>query len=100
MGERRWETSRRRVSGLSSPLSPLRSPVCLTVLRLRIRAVRRLDAVVDDDGGAWAELEGAGGDDFVARFHAADDRDLIAAGAAQLHELLADAEERFALVVL
>src|SRR6201995_337976 len=63
----------------------------LAVLRLWVRAVCRLDAVVDDDCGTWAELERAGGDDLVARFHAADDRDLIAARAAQLHELLADA---------
>src|ERR1051325_3341906 len=61
----------------------------LTVFRPRLRAVGRLDGVVDDDGGPRPQLEDAGGDDLLARLHPADDADLVAAAAGQFHELLA-----------
>src|ERR1043166_1067823 len=56
----------------------------LTVFRPRLGAVGRLDGVVDDDGGTRPQLEDAGGDDLLARLHAADDADLIAAAAGEL----------------
>ena len=47
-----------------------------------------LDLVVHLDGGAVAELEDARGHDLLARPRAGDDGDLVAARAAELHELL------------
>src|SRR5512143_2558849 len=61
------------------------------VLRLGGRAVPRLDRVVDEDGRAVPELEGAGGHHLVARLQPRHDRHLVAAGGANLDELLADA---------
>src|SRR5436305_8751482 len=61
----------------------------LAVLRPRRRAVRGLDLVVDLDGGAVAELEDSRGDHLFAGLDTGDDRHLIAARAAELHELLA-----------
>src|SRR5436309_8427984 len=58
------------------------------VLRLGGRIVGGLDLVVDADGGAVAELEGAGRHDFLTGLESRDHRDLIAPGAAQLDELL------------
>src|SRR6266508_190930 len=58
------------------------------IFRLGGRVVGGLDLVVDADGGAVPELEGAGGHDFLACLDARDHRDLVAAGAAQLDELL------------
>src|SRR5262245_56821178 len=50
----------------------------LTVLRLRSRAVGRLNLVVDHNGCAVAKFEHAGGDDLFRRFDAREHFDLIA----------------------
>src|SRR5205809_2327255 len=70
------------------------APLCsrklraLVVLGLGGGIVGGLDLVVDADGGAVAELEGAGGHDFLTGLESRDHRDLVAPGAAQLDELL------------
>src|SRR5215471_11663919 len=63
----------------------------LAVLRLGRGVVRGLYLVVDDDGGAGAELEHPGGHDLFAGLDARDDRNLVAASVAELHEALLDA---------
>src|SRR5438128_2812139 len=63
----------------------------LTILRIRFGIVARLDRVVHDHRRAWTELERAGAHHFLARFDSGEHRDLIAAGAAELHELLPNA---------
>ena len=55
------------------------------------RIVAGLHLVVDENGRAVAQLEDARGHDLVARLDARDDRDLIAARAPELDELLAHA---------
>src|SRR6266545_4690130 len=50
--------------------------IALAVLRLRGRVVGRLNLVVDDDGGAVAELEYSGGHHFFAGLDAGADGDL------------------------
>src|SRR5215471_8220009 len=61
----------------------------LAVLGLGSRVVRRLHLVVDQDRSAVAQLEDPRGHDFLAGLHTRGHCDLVAAGAAQLHELLA-----------
>src|SRR5687768_3929427 len=58
------------------------------VLRLGRPAVRWLHLVVDLHGGAVAQLEDARRDDLLAGLDAAQHRNLIAAGAAKLDDLL------------
>src|SRR5690349_9505699 len=61
------------------------------VFRLGRGLVRGLRLVAHEHGGARAQLERAGGHDFVAGLEPRHDRDLVAARAAELHELLLDA---------
>src|SRR5947207_8137 len=63
----------------------------LTVFRFRRRQVSRLHRVVDRHGCAGAQLEHARGHHFLARLDAGHHGDLVAARAAELHELLAHA---------
>src|SRR5436190_18644470 len=63
----------------------------LAVLRLGGGVVPGLHLVVDDDGGAGAELEHARAHDFLPGLDAGDDGDLVAAPVAELHEALLDA---------
>src|SRR5919106_4385109 len=60
----------------------------LAILGLRRALVPRLHLVVDGYRRAVAQLEHAGRDDFFARLHARNDRDLIAARRPELDELL------------
>src|SRR5450631_4205927 len=72
----------------------------LAVLRLRSRVVAGLDLVVDLDGGPVAQLEHAGRDHGLTRLDAGGHRHLVAAGGADLDELLAHTEVALALRVL
>ena len=72
----------------------------LPVRRVRSGAVAGLDGVVDLDGGIGAEFENARGHDLFAGLDSGEDGDLIAAGAAELDELLSDAEVALAVLAL
>src|SRR5580692_7330057 len=63
--------------------------VVLTLFGVRFRTIRRLHGVVNLNGCGVAEPEDSGADDFVARIHPGRDRDLIAAAALDLDDLLA-----------
>src|SRR4029450_1214934 len=63
----------------------------LAVLRFGRAAVRRLHLVVDMNRCAVPQLEHAGRDDLLTRLHTRQHRNLVAARAAKLHHLLADA---------
>src|SRR3954471_2243275 len=61
------------------------------VLRLRGRVVGGLDAVVDGHRGVRPQLEHARGDHLLAGLQPGEHGDLVAAGAAHAHDLLAHA---------
>jgi hypothetical protein len=54
--------------------------------------------VIDEHGAAVAQLEHAGCNDFFARLHAGRHTDLVAPRSLDLHELLADAAIRLAVL--
>src|SRR6187431_1812598 len=58
------------------------------VFRLGRGLVRGLGLVAHEHGGPRAQLERARSHDFVADLESGEDRDLVAARAAELHELL------------
>src|ERR1700722_12758778 len=63
---------------------------------MRIGAVRRFYAVVDQDWRSIAEPEGAGAYDFVPGVESGGDCDLIAAAALDLYDLLTNTTVGFA----
>src|SRR5687767_5845214 len=75
-------------------------PLASVVFRLRRRVVAGLHGVVDPHGRAVAQLEGARAHDLVAGGHAGNDRDLVPARAAELHELLAHTAVAFTVRTL
>src|SRR5713226_4395891 len=72
----------------------------LAVLRLRRGAIAGLDGVVHRDRRSGSELEYARGDNFLAGLDSGEDGDLIAARAAEFHELLAHASVALAVRTL
>src|SRR5437763_6874349 len=77
--------------GATRPRNDAASQPPLRVFRFRRRAVARLHRVVDRHRGAGPQLEHARGHHFLARLDAGEHGDLVAARAAELHELLAHA---------
>src|SRR5580693_907061 len=65
--------------------------VCSTLFRVRFGAIVRFHSVVNLDRRGVTEPEDAGADNFIARIQSGGDRDLIAAAALDLDDLLAHA---------
>ena len=70
------------------------------VLRLRRRVVGGCDLLLTTTAAPLRSLNTPGGHDLFARLDARDDRDLVAARGAELHELLAHAAVRLAVLAL
>src|SRR5690242_7074886 len=89
--------SRRRDS--SGPLGSRNGPRLL-FLWSRVRTVRRLDGVVDDDRRAILELDLTAGYHLVAALDAFEDSDLVATRRTRRDEDLLRGQDRVALAVL
>ena len=71
-----------------SVLSLLSLPGFLTLVRFGIRTIFRFHAVVDQNRGRIPKPENTRADDFVAGIDSRSDRNLIAAAAFDLYDLL------------